>query len=146
MFTSGWVFGARCILNPGTKDEVDVSDFVEWGGSGAFAPSIGSTSRPTFEGPGANTITLSYHGRGQSVSRTFSVEAVSTDGYAAVGTMSHVAADAHGPCPGCPHPCIGPLVEGSQLVRINDMPAGRVGDTGTHAACCGPNKIGRAHV
>ena len=44
----------------------------------------------------------------------------------------------HG-CPGCPHPALGPSILGSPTVLINGMPALRVRDLGTHAACCGVN-------
>lgn len=138
VFTSGWVFGARCILNPGTKDEVDVSDAVRWSGSGSFEPDTGASSRPAFAGEGANTITLTYSGRGQTVTRVFAVDAVAPDRYAHVGTMSVVPADAHG-CLSCPHTAVGPLHEGSPTVRIDGRPAGRVGDSGTHVACCASN-------
>src|SRR4051812_32270014 len=47
-------------------------------------------------------------------------------------------ADAHG-CPACPHPTVGPTVNGSANVFINKLPAIRLGDPGIHAACCGPN-------
>ena len=55
-----------------------------------------------------------------------------------LGDKSQVPADAHG-CPACPHPCTGPAIIGSPNVFVNNMPALRVGDTGVHAACCGPN-------
>ena len=52
--------------------------------------------------------------------------------------IGKVPADAHG-CPACPHPCQGPITSGSPNVLVNGRPASRVGDTGIHAACCGPN-------
>ncbi len=55
-----------------------------------------------------------------------------------VGDFSKVPADAHS-CPKCPHQAIGPAIKGSPDVNVNGMPALRVGDTGIHAACCGPN-------
>jgi uncharacterized Zn-binding protein involved in type VI secretion len=55
-----------------------------------------------------------------------------------LGDKSQVPADAHG-CPACPHPCIGPAINGSPDVNVNSRPARRVGDSGVHAACCGPN-------
>ncbi|MGA1874897.1 MAG: PAAR domain-containing protein [bacterium] len=55
-----------------------------------------------------------------------------------LGDKSQAAADAHG-CPACPHPVIGPAVQGSPDVLVNHRPALRVGDMGIHAACCGPN-------
>ena len=51
---------------------------------------------------------------------------------------SEIQADAHG-CPGCPHHCVGPAMQGSPNVNVNNRPAIRVTDTGVHAACCGPN-------
>lgn len=59
-------------------------------------------------------------------------------GQARLGDKSQVPADGHG-CPGCPHPGVGPSVCGSPDVNVNSRPAVRVGDTGVHAACCGPN-------
>lgn len=50
-----------------------------------------------------------------------------------------VPADAHG-CPACPHPAVGPAIQGSPNVLTNGLPSVRVGDAGIHAACCGPNK------
>jgi uncharacterized Zn-binding protein involved in type VI secretion len=46
--------------------------------------------------------------------------------------------DAHG-CPACPHPAIGPAIQGSHDVNVNRRPALRVDDPGIHAACCGAN-------
>ncbi len=59
-------------------------------------------------------------------------------GQARLMDKSQAAVDVHG-CPGCPHPAIGPAVQGSPNVLVNFMPAVRVGDMGIHAACCGPN-------
>ncbi len=59
-------------------------------------------------------------------------------GAARLGDKSQVSADAHG-CPGCPHPGVGPAIQGSADVLINKKPAVRKGDQGIHAACCGPN-------
>lgn len=52
--------------------------------------------------------------------------------------LSNTAADAHG-CPACPHPALGPGIEGSPNVEVNCLPALRVDDHGVHVACCGPN-------
>lgn len=38
-----------------------------------------------------------------------------------------------------PHPVVGPIASGSPDVMIAGLPAARLGDPGTHAACCGPN-------
>jgi uncharacterized Zn-binding protein involved in type VI secretion len=59
-------------------------------------------------------------------------------GAARLGDKSQVPADAHG-CPACPHGAVGPAISGSPDVFINKKPAVRVGDSGIHAACCGPN-------
>jgi uncharacterized Zn-binding protein involved in type VI secretion len=55
-----------------------------------------------------------------------------------VTDLSKVPADAHG-CPACPHVCIGPAIQGSPDVMVNNLPAVRVTDKGVHAASCGPN-------
>lgn len=47
-------------------------------------------------------------------------------------------ADAHG-CPACPHPVVGPGKKGSPDILVNGLEPLRVGDPGTHSACCGPN-------
>ncbi|MBV8758068.1 MAG: hypothetical protein JO257_12350 [Deltaproteobacteria bacterium] len=57
---------------------------------------------------------------------------------ARLGDKSNVPVDAHG-CPACPHSCQGPAIVGSPNVMVNNKPAIRVGDTGIHMACCGPN-------
>jgi uncharacterized Zn-binding protein involved in type VI secretion len=57
---------------------------------------------------------------------------------ARLGDRSQVLADAHG-CPACPHPGVGPAIEGSPDVNVNGKPAIRAGDPGIHAACCGTN-------
>lgn len=55
------------------------------------------------------------------------------------GDAAHCPADSHG-CPACPHDVTGPAVEGSGDVLINGRLALRVGDRGSHGACCGPNQ------
>jgi|JI6StandDraft_1071083.scaffolds.fasta_scaffold126286_3 uncharacterized Zn-binding protein involved in type VI secretion len=55
-----------------------------------------------------------------------------------LGDRAFAAADAHG-CPACPHIVTGPAVTGSPNVRVNELPALRVGDSGIHMACCGEN-------
>ncbi len=59
-------------------------------------------------------------------------------GQGRLGDKANVSADAHG-CPACPHPAIGPAIQGSPNVNVNGRPALRVDDVGIHAACCGPN-------
>src|SRR2546428_203745 len=70
-------------------------------------------------------------------------------GQGRLGDLSNVPADAHG-CPACPHPAIGPAIQGSPTVFVNGRPALRVDDIGVHAACCGPNmwtaQTGAPHV
>ncbi|MDP2873101.1 MAG: PAAR domain-containing protein [Bacillota bacterium] len=138
VFVKGWVFGARCLVNPGTPDEKDLSDTVRWSGTGSFSPETGSQSRPSFDAPGANVITLTCEYGNEVIQKDFTVEAVSTARYARQGDKAQVPADSHG-CPGCPHAAIGPIMAGSSLVLIDGRPAARVGDPGVHAACCGPN-------
>ena len=55
-----------------------------------------------------------------------------------VSDLAKADADAHG-CLACPHPVVGPGIQGSPDVMVNGLPALRVGDPGIHAACCGPN-------
>jgi uncharacterized Zn-binding protein involved in type VI secretion len=134
VFTRGWLFGAKCLDASGQ----DVSDKVEWSGTGRFQPATGSQSRPTFGGAGSNTITLTYTVGNKTVKKDFTVEAVSPDNYARVGSLAHCAADAH-QCPACPHNVTGPVISGSPTVFIDGKPAARKGDPGVHVACCGPN-------
>ncbi len=138
VFTSGWVFGARCIANIGTDDEKDISSAVKWSGSGNFNPDKGNISRPVFSSTGMNMITISVSFDGKDYEKTVMVNAVNPGGYARVGGLAKCPSDSHG-CPACPHTTIGPIISGSPNVLINGKPAARVGDKGTHAACCGPN-------
>ncbi len=140
VFTTGWVFAARCVLNPGTDHERDVSDKVEWSGSGSFSPARGSRSRPSFAGAGGNVIKLTYKSKGVAISKEYAVSAVAPAGYAGIGSLAECPADAHG-CPACPHATTGAVQTGSPNVMVHGKPAARVGDTGTHAACCGPNSF-----
>jgi uncharacterized Zn-binding protein involved in type VI secretion len=133
VFTSGWVFGARCF-----DGDKDISDTVKWSGSGVFNPDQGAMSRPVFSSEGPNTITLAVTVGEKTVQKAFRVTAVSPGAYAAVGSKAQCLADAHG-CPACPHPTVGPITTGSPNVFVNGKPAARVGDKGIHAACCGPN-------
>lgn len=57
---------------------------------------------------------------------------------ARLGDKAQVDQDAHG-CVACPHPAVGPIVQGSPDCFINNMPAARQDDLGIHAVCCGPN-------
>lgn len=133
VFQTGWMFGAKCIA-----DGVDVSDEVQWSGSGTFRPAQGNRSRPSFGSVGGNTITLTYKNKEKTLTKTFNVNTVSPAGYAKVGDEATCPNDSHG-CPGCPHPVVGPIISGSSVVTIDGKPAARKGDHGKHASCCGPN-------
>ena len=135
VFTTGWVFGASCISNG-----EDISSTVQWSGSGTFSPSTGSISRPSFNSEGSNTITLTVTVDDKDYTKTFTVNAVSSAGYACVGMFAECPADSHGD-PGDPHFVAGPITSGSSHVFINGKPAARVGDVGVHAACSGANKF-----
>lgn len=55
-----------------------------------------------------------------------------------LGDVAQAPVCAHS-CPLCPHVVSGPAMSGSPDVRINKLPALRVGDMGVHSACCGSN-------
>ncbi|MFA5309723.1 MAG: PAAR domain-containing protein [Dehalococcoidales bacterium] len=135
VFTTGWLFGAACSQN-GT----DYSDQVKWSGSGTFSPDTGTMSRPSFNGEGANTITLSIKIDDKEYSRTFNVNAISPEGYACVGMFAECTADSHG-SPADPLDVKGPITTGSSHVLVNGRPAARVGDIGIHSVCAGANKF-----
>jgi uncharacterized Zn-binding protein involved in type VI secretion len=135
VFTSGWVFGARC-----SNDGQDISDQVKWSGTGSFSPETGNISRPVFSSEGANKITLSVTVAGKLYQKSVNVNAVSPAGFASVGSLAQCPSDAHG-CPACPHSTYGPVTTGSSNVFVNGKRAARVGDVGVHAACCGPNRF-----
>lgn len=137
VFTRGWSFEVLCgALEDGAT--VNCADQVQWCGSGVFNPSMGKFSWPVFSGPGTNTITLQVESKGFTVTKDFDVQAVSTAGYARVGDNALCPADAHGAF-GDPLTVVGPIRTGSPTVFIDGMPAARVGDTGQHADCAGPN-------
>lgn len=55
-----------------------------------------------------------------------------------VTCLANNPADSHGaPC--CPHSVTGPATDGSPNVFVHGEKALRIGDPGTHSACCGPN-------
>lgn len=136
VFTTGWTFGAKATLEPGTRAVKDISSQVKWGGSGAFSPSSGSISHPVFRRAGRNMIKLSVQLDGREYSQEFIIEAVmphhATMGCKVTGNCAHG-------CPACPHPVVGIITSGNAKVKINGMPVACVGDKGTHAACCGIN-------
>ena len=137
VFTVGWTFGAKATLNPGTKGAKDLSKQVKWSGSGVFSPSTGAVSHPAFSQAGNNTIELTVLVNKKKYSEKFTVSTVKPL-HATVGDKAFVGACAHG-CPACPHPAIGPILTGNPKVKINGRAVACVGDTGKHAACCGPN-------
>jgi uncharacterized Zn-binding protein involved in type VI secretion len=55
-----------------------------------------------------------------------------------LGDISQAFNDNHG-CFACPHAVVGPAIAGSPNVNANGRAALRVGDPGTHAACCESN-------
>jgi uncharacterized Zn-binding protein involved in type VI secretion len=59
-------------------------------------------------------------------------------GASRINDTSFCPVDAHG-CPLCPHQVSGPAITGSADVLINGIGALRVGDSGFHVGCCGPN-------
>ncbi|MEI6987646.1 MAG: PAAR domain-containing protein, partial [Rhodospirillaceae bacterium] len=137
VFTAGWTFGAKAILNPGTKGEKDVSAQVRWSGSGVFTPAVGAVSHPVFAREGANAIELTVTVNKQKYSAKFTVEAVRAN-HVTIGSWVACSADTHG-CLACPHAVVGQIATGNPKVRINGRPVACVGDTGQHAPCCGPN-------
>jgi uncharacterized Zn-binding protein involved in type VI secretion len=141
VFTKGWVFGASCIVNPGTRDQFDSSLNVRWKGTGTFRPDRGPLSRPVFNGPGMNSITLYVEKDGKIVGeKTFTVEAVDPRGYARVGNVAWCSHYVMG-CPACPHDVKGPILSGSPNVSVDGFPAARAGDTGNQAGGCGPTNF-----
>lgn len=141
VFTKGWVFGAGCLVNPGTREQVDNSGNVRWRGTGTFTPDRGPLSRPVFNGPGTNSITLYVEKDGKIVcEKTFTVEAVDPSGYARVGGLARCPNYALG-CPACPHDVKGPIMSGSPNVFIDGLPAARAGDIGDAGGGCGPARF-----
>lgn len=55
-----------------------------------------------------------------------------------VSDLAQAPADAHG-CPACPHPVVGPALQGSPDVLVNFLPALRVDDPGMAVPCCDGN-------
>lgn len=139
VFTEGWVFGAKGILNKGFENETDISESIKWSGSGTFTPSTGATTWPVFDKEGLNEITMTYDYQGMTYSETFKVYAVSPAVYASTQDHAIAEADAHG-CPACPHVVMGSYSTYSSTVKVRGYPAVRKGDTGIHyLPCCGAN-------
>jgi len=145
VFTRGWVFGAHGTMTTSDGQATDISAQVAWSGTGTFVPARGPLSHPAFKAPGANSITLTVVVGKRTVTKSWSVTAVSpkpAEGagttYAKLGDLAECTADAHGG-PACPHHVIGPIIAGSPTVTIDGLPAARKGDRGVHASCCGPH-------
>ena len=137
ILTKGWPMTAGVKIElPGVSG--DIGSSVRWEGSGTFSNATGPTSTPSFARPGQNFVKVSVRIRDRAYSSTFSFYAKDANLYARVGSIARCAIDAHG-CPACPHPVVGPVVNGSPDFYIDGRPVARVGDKGTHAACCGPN-------
>jgi len=127
VFTSGWLFGARCIKNPGNQD---LSEQVRWSGTGRFTPQVGKRSRPSLKRVGPNRIRLEIKVDGKKYAREFAVVAVSPARYARVGDTVM--------CWGILGTSItessGSITTGSPIVRINGLPAARLGDKGAYTS------------
>jgi uncharacterized Zn-binding protein involved in type VI secretion len=130
VFTEGWVFGARCsYIRQSDSASVDCSDDVTWSGSGSFLPETGRTSRPRFEFPGSNNITLSLVIDGVRQQKNYPVQAVSPSGYAKLGdTIQCLQAMATANLD--PLVMSGIIISGSTNVTIAGLPAAREGDAG----------------
>lgn len=137
VFTTGWTFGAKATVDPGTNAPKDISSQVKWSGTAVFTPSTGAIGKPVFRRAGRNTIKLTVVVDRQEYSREFAVEAVAPR-HATIGCRVRCDSCAHG-CPVCPHKVVGTISTGNGKVLINGRPVACAGDKGAHAACCGPN-------
>ncbi len=140
VFDKGWLFGASFKITGKNDEEIDLSDNVQWSGTGSFEPDKGSSSRPVFNNVGENKIILTAEYEGKKYSKEYKVSAVSSSLYAHIGSMAFCPSDAHG-CIGCSHAVSGPVITGNGNVLINGMPVACEGDRGVHAACCGGNSF-----
>ena len=140
IFQEGWMFGAKCIVNPGQADEKDISDSVNWSGTGLFKPAKGKITYTYFPKPGKNTIKITATVEGKAYTKEINTNVVNMlrTKYATVSSIAECPACAHG-CPACPHPVKGPITAGSPTVLLGGQPAARKGDPGIHSACCGAN-------
>ncbi len=138
VFDKGWLFGASFKLLDENGAEIDLSDKIEWSGTGSFEPDKGAKSRPTFINIGDNTIILTVEHEGKTYKKEYPVSTVEAEKYARVGSIAQCAADSHGSL-GDPLPALGPVITGNGNVLINGLPAACEGDRGVHAICSGPN-------
>lgn len=140
VFDKGWLFGSSFKITGKNNEEVDLTDKIEWGGTAAFEPDKGSSSRPVFNNIGENKIILTAEYEGKKYKKEYKVITVSSSLYAHIGSMAFCPADADG-CPACPHPVTGPVITGNGNVLIDGMPVACEGDRGVHAGCCGANNF-----
>jgi uncharacterized Zn-binding protein involved in type VI secretion len=140
VFDKGWLFGASFKITGKDNEEVDLTDKIEWSGTGSFEPGKGGSSRPSFKSVGENKIILTAEYDGKKYSKEYKVSVVSTSLYAHIGSLAFTTSDAHG-CPGCPHSAIGPVITGNGNVLIDGMPVACVGDRGVHSPCCDGNNF-----
>lgn len=138
VFDKGWLFGASFTITGKNNEEVDLTEQIEWSGSGSFEPDKGGSSRPVFNSVGENKIILTAEYEGKKYSKEYKVMTVDANRYARVGSFATCPADGHGSM-ACPLFVIGPVLTGNANVLINGMPVACEGDRGRHAACAGPN-------
>lgn len=136
----GWLFGARCLLGIGTDDERDLSENVEWSGTGQFDPATGPEARAYFTAPGKNTIRLKVVEGENEIVKEFTIYAEPCAKYAHIGSQVYCPADGHGG-PACPLPVVGMVASGNPILLLDGMPVACVGDSGFHSACVGPNRF-----
>ncbi len=138
VFDKGWLFAASFKINGNNNEEIDLSEQIEWSGSGSFEPGTGASSRPAFSSVGENKIILTAEYEGKKYSKEYKVTTVDADRYARIGSMAKCPADGHG-CMGDPFPVLGTVMTGNANVLINGLPVACEGDRGRHASCAGPN-------
>lgn len=137
ILTRGWPMTAyvRAEL-PGVRG--DLASIIRWEGSGTFARGAGQAWVPSFARAGRNFVKLVLRVQEREYSSVFWFEAKDANSYARLGSKARCDHDVHG-CPACPHSVVGPVITGSPDFMLDGRPIARVGDAGTHAACCGPN-------
>ena len=138
VFDKGWLFGAAFKLTDENGEEIDISDKIEWSGTGSFEPDKGSRCRPAFYNIGENKIILSVEYEGKIYKKEYPVITVEALKYARVSSFAMCPADSHGSLadPMC---VVGWVVSGNGNVLIDGLPAACEGDRGMHVACAGPN-------
>ncbi|HEY6062395.1 MAG TPA: PAAR domain-containing protein, partial [Chitinophagaceae bacterium] len=138
VFDKGWLFGAAFKLTDENGEEIDLSDKIEWSGTGHFEPDKGASCRPVFDNIGENKIILTVEHEGKTYKKEYPVITVEANKYARIGSMADCPADSHGSLAD-PMPVIGWVITGNANVLIDGLPAACEGDRGIHVACAGPN-------